>query len=132
MDKYEVRTMVGDYLANQGKGGARRLADEAGISPGTLSKFRHGIYRGDERRVADSLAMILANRAAAEALVSGQYRTWWLVATTAGLRLCRKAQTVEAIRRNHADAHVVQILLGSQPHDIHFVDEERKSADDGD
>jgi len=120
-DVERIRKRVNDHLEHAGKGEAARLAHEAGISPGTLSKFRSGTYTGKAAAVAARLAQILQSRDTAEAIASGRFKLAWLVNTRNGLRLIKRVQALDALRALYPDAHVLQVWQGKEPHDVHIV-----------
>lgn len=103
--------------------GAADLAREAGISPGTVSKIRNGIYRGTCERVAQNLAETIASREAAAAIASGTWKPAWIVRTRRSLRLVKRSATVERIKRSDPDAKIVQIWIGPELDQMHFVSE---------
>jgi DNA transposition AAA+ family ATPase len=119
-----VRRSLNEYLAGAPRGEAKKLADEAGISPTSVSLFRSGKYCGDARRVAAKLGEALKKSRAARLIGSGEARPLWLVNTRKSLRLVGRWETVERIRAAEPDAHVVQVWRGSAPHDLGFMEVE--------
>ena len=100
---------------------AVELAQEAGISPATLSKIRTGKYAGNVDRVSARLLEAMASREAADAIATGRYRPAWLVRTRKELRVVKRPETVERMRQRDPEAHVVQVWLGPEPQDMYFV-----------
>lgn len=121
IDETAVRERLNRHLEGSRKGEAARIASAAGFSTSTVSRFRSGTYLGDSEKVAARLAKVLAEEDTATAIASGRYRVAWLVRTRTSLRVVRRVETVEHIRQRNQDAHVVQIWLGPEPQDVHFV-----------
>jgi hypothetical protein len=112
----EIRRAANRALVNAPKGEAARIADEAGISRATLSRFRHASYDGDNVMVAERLAKVLRSRETADAISSGRARLNWLIMTKRGLRLVKSAVTLEKARQADPDATIFRVWfdLGTQ------------------
>jgi len=113
---------VNRYLEAAPKGTAARLAREADMSPGTLSKFRKGSYCGDAEIVARKLATVLDSEELALQIASGraQLRAW-LVNTVEGLRLVENPEVMDLLRNETAERFVCQIWTGERLQDIEIV-----------
>lgn len=116
-----MRERLNDYLGTAARGTAGRLAAEAGISGAALSMFRSDTYGAGSEHVAAKLAEVLESREAADAILSGRFKPWWLVNTRTGLRIVKRRETVKQIRDREPDAYVIQVWRGPSPEEIHFV-----------
>jgi hypothetical protein len=119
----EVRQRLRE-VTNQAPDGANRaIAKLANLSPGTVSKFRRGIYLGDNTAVAERIGEALANMDAAAAITNGDWRAAWLVKRGRNVRLVRKRDTMESMRSENPDVHVVQIWIGPGTSELCFTEE---------
>lgn len=116
-----LQALVSRHLEDSRHGTAAELAREAGVSPGTLSKIRNGIYTGTMVRVAEKLTEAIASREAATAIAEGRWQLAWLVRTRRDLRIVKRTETADRIKQRDPDARLIQIWLGPQLHELHFV-----------
>lgn len=75
---------------------AKELAAEAGISPGTLSGFRKGVYKGRNDLVAEKVAHIIAGRQAYAEITAGKRDLWFMVRTNGRVRATKNLKTLVA------------------------------------
>lgn len=118
-----LRSLIERHLTGGGRGSAAELAREAGVSPATVSRIRTGAYSvSDGSDIAERLRTTIEQRDAAEAIASGRYKPEWLIySRDNGLRLVKTQSTVDRLVEKDPTCHVIQIWLGPEPTDVHFV-----------
>jgi hypothetical protein len=120
----DLRRRLREIMSQDPRAGMNReIARRANLSPSTVSKFARAIYTGDNSAVAERLGQVLADLDAATAIASGDWKAAWIVKRGRNVRLIRKRDTVEAMREQDPDAHVVQIWIGPGPKDLCFTEE---------
>ena len=122
----EVRTRLRE--ATQEKGATRAIAQAASLNAATVSRFRRGIYTGDNDIVAAKLGEVLASMDAAQAIASGDWKAVWLVKEGRNVRIVKKRETVDAVKQRNPTAHVVQVWIGPGSKDLRFTQEIRRVA----
>lgn len=130
IDEESVRDQLNAHLAGSRKGEAARIAAAAGLSTSTVSRFRSNTFMGNNEKIAERLAAVLAEQWAADGILSGRLKPWWLVNTRTGLRVVKRQETVSHILEQSPDAFVIQVWRGPEPDEIHFVKGAGRTAND--
>ncbi len=121
IDEQSIRDRLNRHLEGSRKGEAAKLASAAGLSTSTVCRFRSNTYLGHSEKVAQKLAEVLEEQEAADGILSGRLKPWWLVNTRNGMRIVKRQETVDQIKERHPDAFVIQVWRGPEPHEIYFI-----------
>lgn len=117
-----VRHELNEILTNEPSVTASSIARDINLSKATLSKFRHGVYPGNNSMIADRLAEWFGSRKIAREQMAGNLKQVWLVRTSPErIKVVRTRRALDKALTEAPDAYVVTIWLGMHTlHDVFF------------
>ena len=110
-----VRHELNEILDNDPKITASSIARDINLSKSTLSKYRHGIYPGNNSMISDRLAEWMGSRKIAKEQMAGNLRQVWLVRLSPErIRVAKTRRALEKALTENPDAWVITMWLGMQ------------------
>lgn len=110
-----VRHELNEILDNYPKITASSIARDINLSKSTLSKYRHGIYPGNNSMISDRLAEWMGSRKIAKEQMAGNLRQVWLVRLSPDrIRIVKTRRALEKVLAESPDAYVITMWLGMQ------------------
>lgn len=110
-----VRHELNEILDNDPKITASSIARDINLSKSTLSKYRHGIYPGNNSMISDRLAEWMGSRKIAKEQMAGNLRQVWLVRLSPErLRIAKTRRALDKALAENPDAYVITMWLGMQ------------------
>lgn len=110
-----VRHELNEILDNDPKITASSIARDINLSKSTLSKYRHGIYPGNNSMISDRLAEWMGSRKIAKEQMAGNLRQVWLVRLSPErIRTVKTRKALVKALAENPDAYVITMWLGMQ------------------
>ena len=121
-DIRQVRDELNGLLEHDQRLTASSVAREIGFSKATLSKYRRGIYPGNNQQITERLAEWLGSYKIAEEQLAGNLKQIWLVRSGPGprVRLVRTRKALDKLLVEKPDSWVMTIWLGQAMSDVFF------------
>lgn len=110
-----VRHELNEIIDNDPKITASSIARDINLSKSTLSKYRHGIYPGNNSMISDRLAEWMGSRKIAKEQMAGNLKQVWIVRLSPErLRIAKTRRALEKALAENPDAWVITMWLGMQ------------------
>lgn len=117
----QVRERLNGLLEHEPRLTASSVAREIGFSKATLSKYRRGIYPGNNQQITERLAEWLGSYKIAEEQLAGNLRQMWLVRSGPNrTRLARTRKALDKVLVDYPQSYVITIWLGAAMPDVFF------------
>ena len=110
-----VRHELNEILETEPTVTASSIARDINLSKATLSKYRHGIYPGNNSMISDRLAEWMGSRKIAKEQMAGNLKQVWLVRLSPDrIRIVKTRRALEKALATTPEAHVITMWLGMQ------------------
>ena len=114
-DIRQVRDELNGLLEHDQRLTASSVARDINLSKSTLSKYRHGIYPGNNSMISDRLAEWMGSRKIAKEQMAGNLKQVWIVRLSPErLRIAKTRRALEKALAENPDAWVITMWLGMQ------------------
>ena len=111
----KLRMELNELLESEPAITANKVAKEMGVSKGTLSKYRRGIYPGNNQMISDRLAEWMGSRRIAQEQLAGNVKQVWLTRQSPErIRIIRSRSALNKFLAEYPDACVITVWLGQK------------------
>ena len=109
----KLRNELNEFLDQNPRLSASGVAREIGVSKATLSKYRRGIYPGNNSMISDRLAEFIGSHKIAKEQLAGNLKQVWLVRLSPErIRIVKTRRALEKVLAATPETYVVTMWLG--------------------